>query len=167
MSQLLDFYRGEGLDSEGRTLDEILTWCDDDLETVHDYIQWLFPLTTPSSFNPDAPLLTASDIAAFQGDPELRERLRWAFHRFLAFLGLAWQDGRVVDAPNFASRAVAVWAYFNHNWLRVTRVLASLHLLGLAEESRAFFAWLEDAYDRDRFPFSENTFRRWTNAARS
>jgi hypothetical protein len=168
MSQLLDFYRGDGTDSEGRRFDAILAWCDDDLEQVHDYIQWLFPLPTPSNFNPDAPLLTDADVAAFQAEPALRDRLRWAFRRFLTFLGLHLaDDGTVIDGPNFAARAPDVWAYFNHNWLRVTRVLTSLHLLGLVAESRAFFDWLTDAHDRDRFPFPENTFRHWTNAARN
>jgi hypothetical protein len=44
MSQLLAFYRGEGTDAEGRFLKDIWTWTDDDLEAVHDFIQWLFPL---------------------------------------------------------------------------------------------------------------------------
>ena len=46
-SDLVKFYRGSGTDHAGRTLDEILTWDDAALESVHDYIQWLFP-------NPDA-----------------------------------------------------------------------------------------------------------------
>src|SRR5262245_5587601 len=65
VSRLLDFYRGEGTDAEGRRLDDILAWRDGRLEAVHDFIQWLFPLPEPSRFNPDAPLLTPHDIAAF------------------------------------------------------------------------------------------------------
>jgi hypothetical protein len=61
MSQLLDFYRGTQLDSSGRMLHEIWDWTDDDLEAIHDFIQWLFPLPEPSQFNPDAPLLTPED----------------------------------------------------------------------------------------------------------
>jgi hypothetical protein len=144
MSKLLKFYRGEATDSEGRTFDEILAWDDDDLEAVHDYIQWLFPTPTPSAYNPDAPLLSADDIAAFRANAALRNRLRQAFERYLRFAGLAIDaDGRVVEAANFAQRSPEVWQYANHNWLRVSRVLASLRLLGLEAEARAFFAWLE------------------------
>ena len=106
MSRLLDFYRGQATDSEGRWLRDIWTWDDDELESVHDFIQWLFPLPEPSRFNPDAPLLTEADITAFRGDEQLRANLRRSFERVLTFLGLAMsEDGKVVEGPNFARRA--------------------------------------------------------------
>src|ERR1019366_1048610 len=43
MSRLVDFCRGLKTDTEGRLLEDILAWPDDDLEEVHDFIQWLFP----------------------------------------------------------------------------------------------------------------------------
>jgi len=52
-----------------------------------------------------------------------------------------------------AARAPDVWSIPNHNWLRVTRILRSLRLLGL-----------EDAYRRQRFPVPEDTFRFWMEA---
>ncbi len=86
-SQLIDFYRGEAADSEGRTLEEILGWDYIRLELVHDFVQWLFPLDEPSAFNPDAPLLTNDDIAAFRRIPPLRENLMRAFEKMLGFYG--------------------------------------------------------------------------------
>jgi hypothetical protein len=165
MSRLLDFYRGAGTDAEGRTLAEILAWGDDDLEAVHDFIQWLFPLPEPSNFNADAPLLTPEDIAAFQGDAVVRANLRRAFARILRFLGLEQQGGgEVVEGPNFAARAPDVWASPNHNWLRVSRILRSLALLGLRPEAGALYARLASFRDSRRFPIREDTFRYWTAA---
>src|SRR5260370_19373303 len=66
MSRLVDFYRGEATDREGRFLRDLWAWGDDDLEAVHDFIQWLFPLPEPSRYNPDAPLLTDENIAPFR-----------------------------------------------------------------------------------------------------
>eukprot|EP00913_Durusdinium_trenchii_P025553 g23984.t1 len=41
---LYRFLRGEDRDDvQGRTLDKILLWRDDQLEAVHDYVQWIFP----------------------------------------------------------------------------------------------------------------------------
>jgi hypothetical protein len=60
MSLLVDLYRGRAVDTEGRSLKDVLSWPDDELEVVHDFVQWLFPLPEPSRFNPDAPLLTTS-----------------------------------------------------------------------------------------------------------
>ncbi len=168
MSQLLDFYRGEGTDAEGRQLDQILAWDDDSLEAVHDFIQWLFPLPEPSQFNPAAPLLTPEDIAGFQQDPLTRANLRRSFERILPFLGLTeTTDGEVVEGPNFAKRERLIWAYSNHNWLRITRILRSMRLLGLDAEAQALYERLASFHSRRRFPIGDETFRYWTEAVRN
>jgi hypothetical protein len=167
MSRLLDFHRGEGTDAEGRRLDDILAWPDGRLEAVHDFIQWLFPLPEPSRFNPDAPLLTPEDIATFRQDSALRANLRRSFERILTFLGLQEADGgEVVEGPNFAKRAPDVWNYPNHNWLRITRILRSLRLLGLEAEAQALYRRLDDFHARRKFPIGDDTFRYWTDAVR-
>ena len=57
-----------------------------------------------------------------------------------------------------------MWAYPNHNWLRITRILRSLRLLGLEGESRSLYAWLDATYRSGRFPIPADTFRYWTEA---
>jgi len=89
MSKLLDFYRGEATDPEGRSLQELWSWTDDELQEVHNFIQWMFPLPEPSRFNPDAPLLTEDDMAAFRKGDLLRSNLGKSFERILAFLGFS------------------------------------------------------------------------------
>jgi hypothetical protein len=54
---IIAFYSGEAPDDRGRFLREIQQWPDQRLESVHDFIQWMFPLTEPSPVNPDAPVL--------------------------------------------------------------------------------------------------------------
>src|SRR5438552_9437961 len=145
MSRLLEFYAGQATDREGRRLADILSWDDEELEMVHDFIQWLFPLPEPSRFNSDAPLLTADDIAAFRADPQLRANLAKSFDRMLRFLGLVQnENGSVSSGPNLTERQRHVWAFANHNWLRITRILRSLTLLGLADHARAMHACLAD-----------------------
>jgi hypothetical protein len=165
MSRLLDFYRGEGMDCEGRSLDDILAWPDDDLEAVHDFIQWLFPLPEPSQFNPDAPVLTEADIAAFKSDPVLRANLSKSFDRILGFLGFALAgDGKVVEGDNFSARIPDVWAMSNHNWLRISRILRSLTLLGMESQAQALYERLSAYFVSRKFPIPANTFRYWTDA---
>ena len=89
MSRLVDFYRGAAKDTQRRFLGAILAWDDEELEEVHDFIQWLFPLPEPSRFNADAPLLTAEDIREFKSDPSLRANVLKSLRRMLTFLGLA------------------------------------------------------------------------------
>jgi Opioid growth factor receptor (OGFr) conserved region len=166
MSHLLDFYRGESTDTEGRFLKDIWAWNDSELEFVHDFIQWLFPLPEPSRFNHDAPLLTEEDIAAFKTDPLVQANLRKSSERILAFLGLAVDDrGKVVEGPNFAARGRDVWTYPNHNWLRITRIIRCLRLTGRQTEAAALFERLKVFFDSQRFPIPADTFRYWTEAA--
>jgi hypothetical protein len=164
MSRLIDFYRGAGNDSEGRSLADLWALSDGEMEAIHDFIQWMFPLREPSRFNPDAPLLTDADIAAFHADPKLRENLQRSFAAFLAFLGLSYADGRVAKAPDF-DRKREVFEEPNHNWLRISRVLASTRILGLEASSRAFFAFLKELRDSGAAPIPADTFGYWRSAA--
>jgi len=167
MSQLLDFYRGQGTDTEGRTLEELWGWNDDDLEQVHDFIQWMFPLPERSRFNPDAPLLTDADVAAFRSDASLQARLRQSFERILTFLGLSrTADGSVIEGPSFGERTPEVWDYPNHNWLRITRILRCLCLLGLKDKAQALFARLDALYSGRKYPITAETFQYWSDAVR-
>lgn len=171
MSQLIDFYRGDGTDTEGRTFDQVLSWDDHQLEITHDFIQWLFPTRLPSGFNPDAPLLTEADIEAFRSDSFLRNRMRLAFDRFASFMGLkvsgpaggtpAGANGPEVS-PDPARFREGIWKRPNHNWLRITRVLTSLRSVGLDSLATSFFACLKDLVEAGYA--SANSFEHWRNA---
>src|SRR5690348_63214 len=105
MDPVVAFYSG-GRDTEGRTLEQILEWNDDLLEGVHDYIQWLFPTRQPSGVNRSAPLVTDGTVRMFQTDPALRDRLRDALDRMLAFYGLQRTRHRIeIDPGRFVMRA--------------------------------------------------------------
>ena len=150
-SAWLAFYRGLAPDSEGRFFGEILTWDDERLEAVHDYIQWLFPLPEPSAFNPDAPLLTRTDIAEARADAEVQANLRAALDRMLRFYGLT---------PETAAKPKPWVCAADHNHLRLTRILRALTLLGLVEEADALHA----AISRYDAIFPERTKRFWRQA---
>ena len=134
---VVSFYSG-GLDASGRRLAEILAWDDERLEAVHDYIQWVFPTRQPSGVNPWAPLVTDETIRTFESGADLRDQLRRALHRMLAFYGLISRGARIeIDAARFPARA-RVWLQpGNHNHLRLTRIIDSLVTLGLREEALA------------------------------
>jgi hypothetical protein len=165
MSRILEFYRGHKTDIEGRTLEQLWAMNDDELEELHDYIQWLFPLPEPSAFNPDAPLLTEYDIAIFKSDPVIQANLRESYERILRFLGLALaEDKKVVEGDNFQKRISEVWEVFNHNWLRITRILGCLTLLGQEKQAKALYERLAEYVRTVRFPIPPDTFRYWTEA---
>jgi hypothetical protein len=164
MSQLVEFYRGTGEDSEGRKLADVWAFSDDEMELHHDFIQWMFPLEEPSRFNFRAPTLSEEDVRAFHDEPRLRENLERSFDRFLAFLGLTRQGGRVVPAADFEAKR-EIFLAPDHNWLRITRVLTSLRILGLPKASRALYDGLLDLMRDGRARVTPETRRYWRDAA--
>lgn len=142
MSQLLRFYCGTHPDHRGRMLAEILRQDDDWLEMSHDYIQWLFPLGELSRASRDAPLLDGATIDAFKHDESLRNHMRAAFVRMLAFYGLRVTREGIVKAENWGARKSEWFTENTHNSLRLTRMLKSLHALGFAWEATELQAML-------------------------
>ncbi|HEY0786637.1 MAG TPA: opioid growth factor receptor-related protein [Acidobacteriaceae bacterium] len=163
---LLAFYRDERPDAQGRTLTNMLAWSDATLEAVHDYIQWLFPLPEVSGANPSAPLLTPRVQAAFRESDLIRGRMRAAWLRMLRFYGFTQHlDGAVVRAANFPAQSRNWLTPSNHNHLRLTRMLRSLHLAGLPTESEALFQALSSLYaEPGQSAISPLTFRYWQRA---
>lgn len=136
-SPLLAFYRGQP-DNLGRTWDEILAQDDEWLEYRHDFIQWLFPLVTPSGANLAAPVLSAADIEAFHQEPALRRKLLLSLDRMLRFYGLKRTDSGVGKDAGWSQRKQNWFVRPTHNNLRITRILKSLATLGCAQEARRF-----------------------------
>lgn len=164
---IVEFFSG-GRDAAGRTLDDILSWDDERLEAVHDYVQWLFPTRQPSGVNPFAPLVTDGTVRVFAEDETLRTRLRHALDRMLTFYGLRRQGARIdIDAARFPARARTWLTPGNHNHLRLTRVMDSLSALGLRDDARALQRCLLDDVcpGAGAGPVSPRTVDFWRRAA--
>jgi len=150
---LLPFLRGEGADASGRRLEDIRAYDFEQLERVHDWVQWVFPTDEQSMFNMHAPLLTPELQQAVKGDATLRREMRSSLRRFCEFLGFEMHADDAPEAPvaivigsGFPERVPDCWSSMfggNHNWLRVSRVLQCLGLCGLHQEQQALLACLE------------------------
>ncbi len=142
-SPVLLFY-ADGTDHRGRTRAAILSQDDRWLEDTHDYIQWLFPLPERSQFNAAGPVLSEGDQDAFRTRPELRERLVEALSRMLAFYGF---EPAACGPPSAFGRSPGgseAWiSRHNHNFLRISRILRCLALLGCGDQAASLLAALE------------------------
>jgi hypothetical protein len=107
------FLAGTGQDDAGRTIAQVLAFDGSDLEMHHDYIQWLFPLNEPSRAVSGSPVLTTGDIGRIRNDTLAATNLRAAATRMGAFY----------DSTSHWLGA------FDHNHLRITRIIKSLRLL--------------------------------------
>ena len=168
--RVVAFYSGD-VDDSGRTLDDVWAWSDEELELVHDYIQWIFPTEQRSAVNPSAPLVTSDTARAFDASEDLREALRHSLDRMLAFYGLrrGTTPGTVrieIDPERFAERAANWLRPGNHNHLRLTRMMQSLSALGLSAEARALQRCLvDDIYDGPgRGKITDDTYEFWLTA---
>lgn len=184
MSKIFDFYNQATQSQLGRdTFITVTNYNLEDMESKHDYIQWLFPLREPSEFNPDAPLLTDEDIEAFHTSDKMRERLMLAFYTMLDFYGLEGDDlaalvdtsgetpgvRRIVDDEitpeyNFSERSQVWLTPGNHNFRRLTRMLKSMTLLGLEKNARELLACLKGIYSEYADVIGEETMRYWEQA---
>lgn len=166
-SALLRFYRRRGSDDRGRTLEAIRAFRTERLEGTHDFIQWLFPLPEPSGANPAAPRLSHDDVAAFAADAALRDELRASLDVMLRFYGLERSGGpeapRVERGANWRERS-GEWLLRPHNFLRITRILRSLALLGCAPEASAFLRCLEGICRDPAAGIGERTLAYWRGA---
>lgn len=127
-------------------LDNTLALSDDELERRHDFIQWLFPLGSPSPFNRDAPVIGRHAMReAVSAEPALREALIRSWSRMLTFYGLAEDDSglRWLQGPASWSRSIT------HNDRRLSRMLHCLHSAGLTDQAGMLMAFLEQQFAGD------------------
>ena len=164
----MSFYLGQSPDSSGRMIDEIHDWDDDNLEYIHDYIQWLFPLAERSNFNPDAPVLDSPQIQAFRADGRLRAKLIESFKLMLSFYGLqcdgADETIKVSKSAEYLERKRIWLNKGNHNYLRITRILTSVRVLGLEEYAQALFDFLDQLYREESGRIGHITYAYWKRA---
>jgi hypothetical protein len=173
---LIRFYTADGEDHAGRTHSDILAFDDRDLETTHDFIQWLFPTSTPSSYNPEAPLLDEETIAVLKDDQAFRTRFFQAAGRMLRFWDIAYavdEKENILVMP--ISHKTSWMVYDNHNLLRMTRLMESARLLGFKTLAETLFEALlgivgnrflrtDDSEGAFHFITSENVYH-WYRAA--
>lgn len=166
---IVPFYLGRQPDLEGRTIQAIWAWDFETLEAVHDYIQWLFPLAERSAFNLNAPLVDQTVIQAFHDQPSLRQNLLRSLDVMLRFYGLQRQSesttGIAVTRLDSYSDRQSIWvSRFNHNYLRITRMLRCLMMFGLENEAQAFYESLKEIYQQSGDRIGAETFQYWTDA---
>ena len=110
----------------------LLQQTDQQAERTHDYIQWLFPLDEPSRSINGVPVLTELEIDEIRQSSlaqiNLAKSARW-------FLGFLERNDHWITK-------------YNHNHLRITRVIKSLRLLTSDEAADEFrdkvFGYLGD-----------------------
>lgn len=145
ISPIIDFYAGTGTATNNRTLATIHEWDYQQLEAVHDFIQFLFPLNERSEVIIDAPVLSHEDIGRFNTDKALQANFLKSLDVILDFYGFK-PGNPIVIADNFKERSEVWISQNNHNYFRISRILKSLKLLGLGHYAERFYMALTDVH---------------------
>jgi|GEM_PF-319412 len=171
---LIAFYLGMESYPGGATIKDMLQhWTDEQLEVVHDYIQWLFPTVQKSQFNAKAPTLDEETIAAWKDSTVLQSTQLDALNRMCAFYGLQLVPNvsppQIIKTANYWERK-ANWqeagsGYINHNLLRLTRIIDSLATLGLPQYGLALYRCLESIAKEEPECIPAKTVQLWRLAA--
>lgn len=145
------YLTGTGCDFRGRFAADVLGFSNDQLEVIHDYIQWLFPLPSRSAAQPNAPVLTNAEIEAISADARASDTLLKASERMLQFY-----------------RETNAWlTWHDHNHLRITRIINSLRLLIGPHVARQFHEAILALHDEAGNPINHQSLRYWAEAAAS
>ena len=126
MADVERFLAGTGADGVGRSINQILDLDDAHWERIHDFIQWLFPLTEASRSPRNAPVLTTDEIKQIRESETAQANIQRSVLRYKEFLAgtTKWRSG------------------YDHNHLRISRVIKSLRLLVNDEAANGFKYWV-------------------------
>lgn len=153
MGRILQFWNGEIKNQEGHSLHDMIAMSDEQIEQTHTCIQWLFPLFEESRKTPGSPVLEKDEIEPFLlNHTKAYEK---AFRRMMRFYGIRMSlvDGKVVfgTADDFPDRAPYWLRQKNHNFLRLTRIMQSLCILGQDRIARALQSFLLDLAESEQY----------------
>jgi hypothetical protein len=124
----------------------LATWFGDwdKLEMHHGYVQWLFPIRE-GGLNFSAQPLSKFEASQFRKNPEIMKRIIKSYELMLDFYGIVLKDrttGALARNPKtFKNR----YAHLNnsfHNYLRITRILKFLGIVGLEHYKKQFLRHL-------------------------
>lgn len=127
------------------TIEDVLKFDDAQMESCHDWVQWLFPIPEPSKFNPRAPLLSSA-MAKRIGE-EYKGEVERGYSRGMDSLEGNHRWVRTSD----------------HNHLRISRALRFYTLTGFSEEALDLFHTARGLMVK-RGCLTGETLRFWENA---
>lgn len=162
---LYNFMIGRLQNPEGITIKDILDMDEQELEDNHKYIQWCFPLETKSKYNSSAPVLDDMEIYLLIHSQEARKNFYSIFEKMLVFYGFSINYKRKIQIKDV--QKVKEWSSNRpHNFLRITRIINSLTLLGYKNLAQDFQTILLNSFaniDELKDILSEETKTIWEN----
>ncbi len=142
-----NFLLGKDSDFKNRMIQDIWNYSDNEIEINHDFIQILFPLNKKSQSSFHGYYLDTDELVQIlKNDNLVRQNIIKSSDWFLSFLKRHkyWKRG------------------YNHNQLRITRIIECLRLLIDDESADKFYTSITDICDQTQI--NQKTLSYWKNA---
>ena len=142
-----NFLLGKDSDFKNRMIQDIWNYSDNEIEINHYFIQILFPLNKKSQSSFHGYYLDTDELVQILKDDNLvKQNIIKSSEWFLSFLkrDKYWKRG------------------YNHNQLRITRVIECLRLLIDEESADKFYTSIIDICDQTQI--NQKTLSYWKNA---
>ena len=143
-----DFLALKGKDFKGRTLEDIWSFSDEEIENYHDFIQIVFPLNKPSQATFHGHYLDSKEaVHQIKNNKDATNNIIKSSQWFFSFLerNMYWNDQH------------------DHNQWRITRVIECLRLLVSDEEADNFYKNVLELL-KDNNQVNKRTLDFWKNA---
>ena len=156
----INFFQNEINNIDGLKYNDILNYDNKRLEDRHNYIQYLFPLPVKSKYNPDTRVIDQIFINEAIINMKIRKNIIKSFLRMLNFYGYSYsvKPFDIIDKGEYKQ-----WlSRGNHNYLRITRILKFLMLVGMELLAYKFveqLCKLRDKIDEESFNFWIKTIK--------
>ena len=126
---LREFLKNNETDIYHRYISEIWSFNDEQIETTHNFIQFLFPSTQPSKNSFNKIYINSDDLLyELKSDKKVRESIMYSSNWYFSFLerNQHWQT------------------YYDHNHLRISRVIESLNVIVSNRQANRFYKQVLD-----------------------
>jgi hypothetical protein len=168
MGQLRSFYTNQQKNPEGLYLKDIWGFNDWELENTHHFIQWMFPLELKSNHNETAPVVCDKDLMEMVKDKEVRENILHSLNVMENFWGfeVPHKNCSFTKPRGFQNFLSKDWpTAYNHNYIRIARVIHSLVIFGLENEAKELVGYLEkQVFPTYKHLIGEDTMDYWKSA---
>jgi len=165
MDTVRDFYHGIWATDDGFFIDDIWSFDNIQFEREHHFIQWLFPINTISMSNPLAPTLTREELHELGTDDVIRKNMIKSLSFVCRMYGLELTTKDNYPYVNIVSNFTGYWlTRHNHNYLRCTRILKCLSMMGLNDYAEAFLFRLKALSGVYPYKIPYKTIKFWQEA---
>jgi len=142
----LKFLQNKTKNNDGYYLKDYWDMKNSELEYIHNYIQFMFPLYEPSSVKPYIPVLNKDEVQKILTNKglyhDIKENIKKSLTIMLDFYGLKYEKDKIEKYDNFIERKKNWITPRNHNYLRITRILKCLMIFEMRDEAIAFYRML-------------------------